>query len=66
MVLMSILFRNEQVGKPAMEQLQHWGHHSSCETVPDPALRKAGAEWVSFVFANQVDGNEAKLTGGRS
>ncbi|GAB4814175.1 hypothetical protein N2152v2_001221 [Parachlorella kessleri] len=45
-----------QVGKPAEEDLQSWGHHSSVDSVPDPVMQQIGGEHVSFVFSCQVDG----------
>jgi hypothetical protein len=54
--------RNEQIGKPAMEDLHEWGHHAGSATAPDDTLQRAGeGGLVSFVFSNKVDGNEAKL-----
>jgi hypothetical protein len=45
-----------------MEDLHEWGHHAGSATAPDDVLRRAGdGGLVSFVFSNQVDGNEAKL-----
>ncbi len=43
-----------QLGKPAEEDLQNWGHHSTMDTVPDAVMQQIGGEHVSFVFSCQV------------
>ncbi|KFM27422.1 DNA repair and recombination protein RAD54-like protein [Auxenochlorella protothecoides] len=46
------------VGHPPEEDLGSWAHHRSVHSVPDPALREAGGEHVSFVFALDVAGRD--------
>lgn len=46
-----------QVGAPAEEDLQNWGHHSSTSTVPDAVLQSIGQQHpdlVTFVFSCEV------------
>lgn len=41
----------QQIGKPAEDDLGSWGHHEGAASVPDLALQAAGADGrVSFVF----------------
>ncbi|KAL6768149.1 RAD54B [Auxenochlorella protothecoides x Auxenochlorella symbiontica] len=51
-------YHRPQVGHPPEEDLGSWAHHRSVHSVPDPALREAGGEHVSFVFALDVAGRD--------
>jgi hypothetical protein len=46
----------EQVGMPDEENMRHWSHHYSTDTVDDPIFRAAmrGCDSVSFVFGLEV------------
>jgi len=61
----SVPLHSQQVGTPAMEALQDWGHHTSPETLSDEVLTRCWDDSVSFVFSNKVEGNIEKLTIGQ-
>jgi hypothetical protein len=46
----------EQIGMPDEENMRHWSHHHSSDTVDDPVFRAAmrGFDSVSFVFGLEV------------
>lgn len=46
----------EQIGMPDEENMRHWSHHHSADTVDDPVFRAAmrGSDAVSFVFGLEV------------
>lgn len=46
----------EQIGMPDEENMRHWSHHHSSDTVDDPVFRAAmrGYDAVSFVFGLEV------------
>jgi hypothetical protein len=46
----------EQIGMPDEENMRHWSHHHSTDTVDDPVFRTAmrGYDSVSFVFGLEV------------
>jgi hypothetical protein len=46
----------EQIGMPDEENMRHWSHHYSTDTVDDPIFRAAmrGTDAVSFVFGLEV------------
>ena len=46
----------EQIGMPDEENMRHWSHHHSTDTVDDPVFRAAmrGYDAVSFVFGLEV------------
>ena len=46
----------EQIGMPDEENMRHWSHHHSVDTVDDPVFRAAmrGYDSVSFVFGLEV------------
>lgn len=46
----------EQIGMPDEENMRHWSHHHSTDTVDDPVFRAAmrGFDDVSFVFGLEV------------
>jgi hypothetical protein len=46
----------EQIGMPDEENMRHWSHHYSVDTVDDPVFRTAmqGCDAVSFVFGLEV------------
>jgi len=46
----------EQLGMPDEENMRHWSHHHSSDTVDDPVFRAAmrGFDAVSFVFGLEV------------
>lgn len=46
----------EQIGMPDEENMRHWSHHQSSDTVDDPIFRAAmrGTDSVSFVFGLEV------------
>eukprot|EP00977_Amphora_coffeiformis_P028190 scaffold34810_cov183-Amphora_coffeaeformis.AAC.1 len=46
----------EQLGMPDEENMRHWSHHYSTDTVDDPVFRAAmrGCDAVSFVFGLEV------------
>ncbi|EJK73727.1 hypothetical protein THAOC_04634 [Thalassiosira oceanica] len=46
----------EQIGMPDEENMRHWSHHHSTDTVDDPIFRAAmrGYDSVSFVFGLEV------------
>lgn len=46
----------EQIGMPDEENMRHWSHHYSTDTVDDPVFRAAmrGTDSVSFVFGLEV------------
>lgn len=46
----------EQIGMPDEENMRHWSHHNSSDTVDDPVFRAAmrGYDSVSFVFGLEV------------
>jgi Bromodomain len=46
----------EQIGMPDEENMRHWSHHYSTDTVDDPVFRAAmrGYDSVSFVFGLEV------------
>ena len=46
----------EQIGMPDEENMRHWSHHHSVDTVDDPIFRAAmrGYDTVSFVFGLEV------------
>ena len=46
----------EKIGMPKEENMRHWSHHYSTDTVDDPVLRAAmrGLNDVSFVFGLEV------------
>ncbi len=46
----------EQIGMPDEENMRHWSHHHSSDTVDDPVFRAAmrGFDTVSFVFGLEV------------
>ena len=46
----------EQIGMPDEENMRHWSHHHSTDTVDDPVFRAAmrGCDAVSFVFGLEV------------
>jgi len=46
----------EQIGMPDEENMRHWSHHFSTDTVDDPVFRAAmrGYDDVSFVFGLEV------------
>lgn len=46
----------EQIGMPDEENMRHWSHHHSIDTVDDPVFRAAmrGYDSVSFVFGLEV------------
>ncbi|KAL7581624.1 hypothetical protein ACA910_022177 [Epithemia clementina (nom. ined.)] len=46
----------EQIGMPDEENMRHWSHHHSTDTVDDPIFRAAmrGCDAVSFVFGLEV------------
>ena len=46
----------EQIGMPDEENMRHWSHHFSTDTVDDPVFRAAmrGTDAVSFVFGLEV------------
>jgi len=49
----------QQIGKPAEDDLASWGHFEGVAGVPDDALQHAGSEGrVSFVFCCKIDGRE--------
>lgn len=52
-----------QVGKPAEEDLQSWGHHGSVHSVPDTVMQQVPAEHVSFIFSCQASGDTKKALG---
>ena len=46
----------DQIGMPDEENMRHWSHHHSSDTVDDPVFRAAmrGYDSVSFVFGLEV------------
>lgn len=46
----------EQIGMPDEENMRHWSHHFSPDTVDDPVFRAAmrGSDSVSFIFGLEV------------
>lgn len=46
----------EQIGMPDEENMRHWSHHHTTDTVDDPIFRAAlrGTDAVSFVFGLEV------------
>jgi hypothetical protein len=46
----------EQIGMPDEENMRHWSHHHTADTVDDPVFRAAmrGCDAVSFVFGLEV------------
>lgn len=46
----------DQIGMPDEENMRHWSHHYSTESVDDPIFRAAmhGYDTVSFVFGLEV------------
>ncbi len=46
----------EQIGMPDEENMRHWSHHHTSDTVDDPVFRAAmrGFDTVSFVFGLEV------------
>eukprot|EP00980_Cylindrotheca_fusiformis_P025859 scaffold14741_cov135-Cylindrotheca_fusiformis.AAC.9 len=46
----------EQIGMPDEENMRHWSHHHTTDTVDDPVFRAAmrGTDSVSFVFGLEV------------
>ena len=46
----------EQADDPNEQNLEDWGHHHRASTVPDPIMRRAAGDDVSFVFSLQVEG----------
>lgn len=46
----------EQIGMPDEENMRHWSHHHTTDTVDDPVFRAAmrGSDAVSFVFGLEV------------
>lgn len=46
----------EQIGMPDEENMRHWSHHHTTDTVDDPVFRAAmrGMDSVSFVFGLEV------------
>eukprot|EP00557_Chaetoceros_sp_GSL56_P007354 CAMPEP_0176492250 /NCGR_PEP_ID=MMETSP0200_2-20121128/8886_1 /TAXON_ID=947934 /ORGANISM="Chaetoceros sp., Strain GSL56" /LENGTH=1191 /DNA_ID=CAMNT_0017889775 /DNA_START=1545 /DNA_END=5117 /DNA_ORIENTATION=+ len=46
----------EQIGMPDEENMRHWSHHHTTDTVDDPVFRAAmrGYDAVSFVFGLEV------------
>lgn len=46
----------EQIGMPDEENMRHWSHHHTTDTVDDPVFRAAmrGLDSVSFVFGLEV------------
>jgi hypothetical protein len=46
----------EQIGMPDEENMRHWSHHHTTDTVDDPVFRAAmrGCDAVSFVFGLEV------------
>ena len=46
----------EQDEEPEEQRLETWGHHHRMSTVPDPIMRRAAGDDVSFLFSLQVDG----------
>ena len=46
----------EQIGMPDEENMRHWSHHHTTDTVDDPVFRAAmrGCDSVSFVFGLEV------------
>ena len=46
----------EQSDEPNEQNLETWGHHHRPDTIPDPVMRRAAGEDVSFTFSLQVEG----------
>ena len=46
----------EQADDADEQKLETWGHHHTPENIPDPIMRRAAGDDVSFVFSLQVDG----------
>ena len=46
----------EQADDADEQKLETWGHHHKADNVPDPIMRRAAGDDVSFVFSLQVEG----------
>ena len=46
----------EQADEPNEQNLETWGHHHRPDTIPDPVMRRAAGDDVSFTFSLQVEG----------